>query len=384
MAKIDYTYHNLLEKILQEGYDYKDESRDVMCKQISSYEFRHNMKNGFPAITTKKLYWKGVVGELIWFLRGDTNIKYLIDNNIHIWDKDAYNFYKNIYKQQHPKLVNTLMMNFETFIYHLNKNISCNHLNNYEFGDLGRIYGAQWRDWQGDFKINENNSGEHTIIDQISNLIQNLKDKPMSRRHIVAAWNPAELDNMALPPCHWSFEILPRPLSLDERGTKLINMFGYQNFEIQNGFGKLQFSDEQEEYLDKLNVPKYTFDLKWHQRSVDTFLGLPFNIASYGLLMEIIGKLTNMIPNELIGDLSNVHIYHPHIKAVKTQLKNSPDKYWKSINLLMKDEFHYITDEKLVRKVLIDKIFNEMQIDWFKLENYESYPAITAEMLAPI
>ena len=94
MARIDHTYHSLLEKILEEGYDYKDESRDVMCKQISSYEFRHNVRlDGFPAITTKKLYWKGIVGELIWFLRGDTNIKYLVDNNIHIWDKDAYNYY---------------------------------------------------------------------------------------------------------------------------------------------------------------------------------------------------------------------------------------------------------------------------------------------------
>lgn len=344
MARIDHTYHNLLEKILQEGYDYKDESRDVMCKQISSYEFRHNIRlNGFPAITTKKLYWKGVVGELIWFLRGDTNIKYLVDNNVHIWDKDAYNWYlKNKHKTENP-------YDFESWLKSDKDNDGI--INK----DLGRVYGAQWRNFRGFTKHSISGtklfSQKGTHLDQISDLIQNLKDKPMSRRHIVTAWNPTELDNMALPPCHWSFEILPRPLFNSEY-TK--------------------------QKMLKNNIPIYEFDLKWHQRSVDTFLGLPFNIASYGLLMEIIGKMTNMIPNELIGDLSNVHIYHSHIEAVKTQLKNQPDKYWKPIQL----DIDVLTQVQLEKGLKhIDN--KDIEIGSFKLKDYESYPTITAEMLSP-
>ena len=354
MAKIDHTYHNLLEKIFKEGYDYKDESRDVMCKQISSYEFRHNIrKDGFPAITTKKLYWKGVVGELIWFLRGDTNIKYLIDNNIHIWDKDAYNFTKKHYQD-----LDVWSQKFDFIENGVKKKTTGN---GFKFGELGRVYGAQWRKF-GKYSYDIEN-GYDKQIDQISDLIQNLMQNPMSRRHIVTAWNPAELDQMALPPCHWAFEILPRPLSLEERRNITPTFYNNRN----------------EVGLDALNIPKYTFDLKFHMRSVDTFLGLPFNIASYALLMEIISQMTNMIPNELIGDLSNVHIYHPHIDAVKTQLKNDINKYNTSnldiSNVVNIDITKYWNN--------LDMFTKRLEIKDFKLENYESYPAITAEMLAP-
>lgn len=346
MAKIDHTYHNLLEKILQEGYDYKDESRDVMCKQISSYEFRHNIRlNGFPAITTKKLYWKGVVGELIWFLRGDTNIKYLVNNNIHIWNKDALNWAKNYGGAPEN-------FDIESFLESVQKE---HHNGYYQFGELGKVYGNQWRY----FTKQTGNLNENPWVDQISNLIQNLKDKPMSRRHIVTAWNPAELDQMALPPCHFMFQILPRPLSLIER-SKL------SNFELG-----ITITDDM---CDKQNISKYMFDLKFSMRSNDVFLGLPFNIASYGLLMEIIGKMTNMIPNELIGDLSNVHIYHPHIEAVKTQLKNKVDKYWRPIKLKNLVEYNTVDD-------VTNDVIDLMEIKHFQLEDYESYPAIPAEML---
>lgn len=343
MSKIDKTYHNLLEKILQEGYDYTDESRDVKCKQISSYELRHNLRtDGFPALTTKKLYWKGIVGELIWFLRGDTNIKYLVDNNINFWNKDAYNYY--------------LKRNSKGTKEEFNKGI---HELNHIAGDLGPVYGHLWRNFND--------------IDQIEELIKGLKSKnPMTRRHIVTAWDPSKKDEQALPPCHWSWEIIPRPLTIHERG-----FLGRIN---RNVFKEGVYKSSEE--LDLENIPKYTFDLKWHQRSVDTFLGLPFNIASYALLADIIGKITNMIPNELIGDLSNVHIYHPHIEAVKEQLSRDTDKFDK-IKVEYSDNFKNIDNSFNCQDININEYFQYLKIEDFILENYESYPTISAEMLAP-
>jgi thymidylate synthase len=384
MAKIDHAYHSLLEKILEEGYDYKDESRDIMCKQISSYEFRHNMRlNGFPAITTKKLYWKGIVGELIWFLRGDTNIKYLVDNGINIWNKDAYNHFlkskPTLTKCNSPDDCKEILFDKDNKTHYdlWLGNIKQSNKKILQSSNLGRVYGAQWRNWSAPILYN-NIPGLPIELDQISNLIQNLKDKPMSRRHIVTAWNPAELEEMALPPCHWSFEIIPRPLTSAERGF-YDRLYKSKKSDVITSDNLYHNSKQWNED----NIPKYIFDLKWHQRSVDTFLGLPFNIASYGLLMEIISKLTNMIPNELIGDLSNVHIYHSHIKAVKTQLKNQPDKYWKPIELDWNSKESKSNLTSLMSLESLDTIFNNLYIDGFKLNNYESHPAIPAEMLAP-
>lgn len=207
MSNIDKKYHKLQKKIIKNGFRYEDPNRKGVYRlQIPSYQIKHDFKDGFPAITTKKLYWKGVVGELIWFLRGDTNTKYLVENDIHIWDKDAGNFSKD--------------------------------------GELGRIYGAQWRNWHDNFIPEiEAYAGEHKTVDQISNLIKGLKENPMGTKHIVTAWNPAELDKMALPPCHWSFEILVEPILWTKKRLR------------------------------HLTEPKYQFTLKWHQRSVDSFLG---------------------------------------------------------------------------------------------------------------
>ena len=236
MAKIDKSYHKLLNEILKKGYKYEDPNRkDVHRIEIPSYQIKHDFKDGFPAITTKKLYWKGIVGELLFFLRGDTNIKYLLDNNINIWNKDAYNYYcKNV---RNP-------LSFEIWL----DNIKSHNLHETS-GDLGRVYGAQWRNFMG----------YADDVDQFSNLIKELKKTPMGTKHIVTAWNPAELEDMALPPCHWSFEILVEPLDFNDRS----NIANPTNGSIV----------KYPEFWDKLNVPKYQFTLKWHQRSVDTFLG---------------------------------------------------------------------------------------------------------------
>lgn len=346
MAVIDKNYHELLKLILVKGYRYEDPNRkDINRIQIPSYTFEHEFRNGFPAITTKKLYWKGVVGELLWFLRGDTDIKYLVDNNINIWNKDAYNYYCKMSDKTIGK--NEFKVKFDEFIHHIKTDNKQKAIvgSNYKFGNLGRVYGAQWRNWCGN---KEPHGSSTAFTDQISNLIKGLKENPMGTRHIVTAWNPAELDDMALPPCHWSFEILVEPIKY------------YKGF-VEKG--------EEE----------YQFTLKWHQRSVDTFLGLPFNIASYALLAQIIGKMTNMIPKGIIGDLSNVHIYEPHLDAVREQLSRNVNKYDKCEFKIWKQDKDLILKSN---KFTLDEKLNLINIQNFKLQNYESYPTIPAEMLA--
>lgn len=239
MAIIDKNYHNLLDKILQEGYTYEDPNRKGINRlEILSYTFKHEFKNGFPAITTKKLNYHAVITELIWFLRGDTNIKYLVDNNVNIWNKDAYNH----------RPIKAVTYSFDEYIDSVKKE---------EFGDLGPVYGKQWRDFGG--------------VDQIKDLIQGLKDKPLGTEHIVSAWNPGEKSKMALPPCHYGFQVVVRPLSFDER-LNIANTFNTPRF-IAGEHALTQL-------MNALNVPEYGFELHWKQRSCDLFLGKIGNCSS--------------------------------------------------------------------------------------------------------
>lgn len=346
MAKIDKTYKDLLKTIINTGFRYEDPNRKGVYRlQIPHYQFEHSFKDGFPAITIKKLYWKGVVGELLWFLRGDTNIKYLVDNDINIWNKDAYNFYKG------P---------LSSFGY-----MESVKEGNSKYGNLGRVYGAQWRTW-----IGQNGGlvdGISKQVDQISNLIKDLKENPMGTRHIVTAWNPAELHDMALPPCHWSFEILVEPL----QRLKYCEENNIELLEHEAGL------ENAEDCMNSYNIPKYQFTLKWHQRSVDTFLGLPFNIASYALLAHIIGKLTNMIPKGIIGDLSNVHIYEPHMSATVDLLKRNSELYWRSLELQMSKK----ATTHMETYVTLDNLLNNLDIKDFTIPEYKSHPPLKAEMI---
>lgn len=235
MAIVDINYHNLLKEILHNGYDYGDPNRTgVVRKELLSYTFRHEFKDGFPAITTKKLNYKSVVTELIWFLRGDTNIKYLVDNDCNIWNKDAYNYYNKLTANTQTK------EEFERGI----------HIKNHIAGELGPVYGHQWRNFNGE--------------DQIQRLITNLKEKPLATDHIVNSWNVGDLPDMALPPCHYGFQIVVRPLSFNER-LDIANTFNTPRF-IAGEHALTQL-------MNALNVPEYGFELHWDQRSVDTFLG---------------------------------------------------------------------------------------------------------------
>jgi thymidylate synthase len=359
MNQIDRQYKELLEHIIHFGVDKKDRT-GTGTKSIFGWQIRHNMKEGFPLLTTQKMAWKTMVTELLWFLRGDTNIKYLVDNDCHIWDGDAYKrFAVDVLKASEgvgPVYVPTK----EEFV---NK-IKTDDEFAKKWGELGPIYGRQWRNWNGDNFIYGNFKNG---IDQIANLISELKTNPDSRRLMVSAWNVNELDQMVLPPCHYGFQVYTRELSLYERVRY------YETI-----FGKLQFVPPVVDILNKENIPTRAISLMWNQRSVDTFLGLPFNIASYALLLEIIAKEVNMIPEDLIGNLGDVHLYNNHIEQAKEQITRTPFE-------LPKLQFTNWANDMIMRDNRnLDWILKEVVATsyeyWFKLENYQSHPAIKAPL----
>jgi thymidylate synthase len=281
MNSLDKQYTDLLQSILDYGIEKKDRT-GTGTKSIFGYSIRHTMKDGFPLLTTKRIAWKTMVTELLWFLRGDTNIKYLIDNDCHIWDGDAYKAYEKWYENMSKTTPFEVPKKFTKD--ELIKAIGLDKWHAKTFGELGPIYGKQWRNFNHPTNEQEGYDG----VDQIQNLINDLKTNPDSRRLMVNSWNVGELDQMVLPPCHYGFQVYTRPTTRDE---KIVNPGKYR-----------------------------AISLMWNQRSVDTFLGLPFNIASYGLLLEIIAKEVNMVPDELIGNLGDVHLYLNHIEQAKEQI----------------------------------------------------------------
>ena len=315
MNSLDKQYTELLKTILEHGVEKKDRT-GTGTKSIFGYTIRHNMQEGFPLLTTKKMFWKGIVTELTWFLRGDTNIKFLVDNDCHIWDGDAFKNYDKFcidakWMEPVKKELNGEVYDMgrkydkEEFI---NK-IKTNDEVAKKWGDLGPVYGKQWRRWST--KPNQYGEYESNPIDQIQNLINDLKNNPDSRRLMVSSWNVGEMDHMVLPPCHYGFQVYTRELSFDERWS-LYSDKPYDG----NTLGVFNTLD----YLDDRNIPSRAISLMWNQRSVDTFLGLPFNIASYGLLLEIIAKAVNMVPDQLVGNLGDTHLYLNHIEQAKEQI----------------------------------------------------------------
>ena len=341
MNSLDKQYQALLQDILDNGVQKKDRTGTGTIS-VFGRQIRHDMKDGFPLLTTKKMPFKLIATELLWFLRGDTNIKYLVDNDCHIWDGDAYKNYTNYpLATIHDHHTNILYQNRDKGWCMLNGRSMTSphptrHLSQEEFidkiktddefakkwGDLGKIYGRQWRSWGTGETVTVGHNSQHTllgekVIDQISNLINDLKTNPDSRRLMVSSWNVGELDQMVLPPCHYGFQVYTRELSLDERLKLWDNKFGFANEEQKNQF-------DPNVHLDTHGVPTRAISLMWNQRSVDTFLGLPFNIASYGLLLEIIAKTVNMVPDELIGNLGDTHLYLNHIEQAKKQIGREP------------------------------------------------------------
>jgi thymidylate synthase len=419
MNSLDKQYQALLQDILDNGTR-KGDRTGTGTISVFGRQIRHKMSDGFPLLTTKKMPFKTIVTELLWFLRGDTNIKYLVDNNCHIWDGDAYKNFINhpdykaesvadLMSSQAGQLVKCSTQ--EEFI---NK-IKTDDEFAKKWGELGPIYGKQWRKWKGKLIDKSKEFNAHTAwvpeqIDQIQNLINDLKTNPDSRRLMVNAWNVGELDQTVLPPCHYGFQVYTRELSARERtaigskgSTKL-----YDSIK-EGGYETIDADIEMHKVCDGANVPKRAISLMWNQRSVDTFLGLPFNIASYGLLLEIIAKEVNMVPDELIGNLGDVHLYSNHIEQAKEQIGRElthDEKVEYARSLYGKEEWWNINDKRVITVLQKKKqtrepfplpklVFNPIflanlehnsfdeaingQID-FELEGYQSHPAIKAPL----
>lgn len=362
-------YLDLLRTIKEKG-TYKPPAREGMpgTQSLFGYQLRHNLAEGFPLLTTKKIYWKAIVLELLWFLRGDTNIKYLVDNGVNIWNEDAYNYYLKKYKEhEYPE---GRQANFEGFI----TSIQVGDLgkwfkgDSYKLGDCGYQYGKVWRKWgiwTEDYGITINGKNTKGSIDQIKNVITSLRENPESRRHIVTAIDPAHDKDLALYWCHAMFQFNCRPLTYEERVNlsrkKELNLHPVQNADsISLNFLRL----EQE------SIPKYYLDCQLYQRSCDVVLGVPFNIASYALLTHIIAKLCNMIPGEFIHTFGDVHIYDNHKDAVEEQLSRSPSE-------LPTLKLPYIICEDLG---YFGETLQCLDFTDFKLENYNPQSTIKAEL----
>jgi thymidylate synthase len=403
MNNIDKQYQQLLQDILDNGVEKKDRTGTGTIS-VFGRQIRHNMKDGFPLLTSKKMAFKTMVTELLWFLKGDTNIKYLVNNGCHIWDGDAYKNYEKWWKSYSPGGA-PIPLSKEEFI----NRIKTDDEFAKKWAELGPVYGKQWRKWGrknvtnydlenvkssdkvkvmdlihdgGDYsKYDVKVTYQNNSIDQIANLINDLKTNPDSRRLMVSAWNVGELDRMVLPPCHYGFQVYTRELSLEER---LCIADKFNPLIREDCLTKTHHPDETEElklvyrheFLDSLGpnvVPqRRAISLMWNQRSVDTFLGLPFNIASYGLLLEIIAKEVNMVPDELIGNLGDTHLYLNHIEQAKEQLTRKPYKL-PTLRHLKTDEFYKSLGGDL-------SLITHLDNTDFVIENYQSHSAIKAPL----
>ena len=373
MNSLDKQYQSLLQDILDNGVEKNTRNGKVLS--VFGKTIRYKFKDGkFPLLTTKKMAWKSIVTELLWFLRGETNIKYLVDNDCHIWDGDAWANYSKKIIANNLQLIPAIDLpkTKEEFI---NK-IKTDDEFAKKWGELGPVYGKQWRSWgrknvaNYDLKdvkgsdqpkvLEAIKNGEdvtkysvkieyqNNSIDQIANLINELKTNPDSRRLMVSAWAVHDLTNMVLPPCHYGFQVYTRELTWEEQVQWVMKN---TNVELEN----LYIVEE----IAKDSTPKRAISLMWNQRSVDTFLGLPFNIASYGLLLEMIADEVQMIPDELIGNLGDTHLYLNHIEQAKEQIKREP---FRLPNVHVRDGIESFMPGDII------------------LENYVSHPTIKAPL----
>ena len=377
MNKLDKDYQALLQDILTNGVTKMDRTGTGTIS-VFGRQIRHKMSDGFPVLTTKKMYFKGIVTELIWFLRGDTNIKYLVDNDCHIWDGDAYKRYVNHWGNPIDPV------NFELYTrldLHPDKRLFTKEefINKIKADDefaktwanLGPVYGKQWRRWtkkkmylstDGSYE-NINDEMEQTIIDQIAILINDLKTNPDSRRLMVNAWNVGELDQMVLPPCHYGFQVYTRELSYEERCD--IFKPNTKNFRTETNS---VIKDLNIKIMNDAETPTRTISLMYNARSQDVPLGSPFNITSYALLLVILGKMVNMVPDELIANMGDCHIYSNQIDGVKEQLTREPYQL-PTLKINSGNENWHLLE--------LDEVLNTLDPNFtFKLENYQSHPTI--------
>ncbi|MFI3258656.1 MAG: thymidylate synthase [Rikenellaceae bacterium] len=294
-------YLDLLDKIVTEGAT-KGDRTGTGTKSIFGHQMRFDLSKGFPLLTTKKVFLKGIIYELLWFLNGDTNIGYLLSNGVHIWDNDAYRYYCELCSKMGIDPIER-----EGFMMKA-KEGATSEIEGYNYGDLGPVYGHQWRSWSG---------ADSSTVDQINEVLETIKHSPNSRRMIVSAWNVGEVESMALPPCHVMFQ-----------------------FYVADG---------------RLSCQLY-------QRSADTFLGVPFNIASYALLTMMIARECGLEAGEFIHTLGDTHLYLNHLEQVKEQLSRTPRELpTMKLNSEVKSIFDYKYED-------------------FTLEGYDPHPTISAPM----
>lgn len=294
-------YLDLLRRIIDEGA-VKGDRTGTGTKSVFGHQMRFDLSEGFPLLTTKKVFLKGVIHELLWFLAGDTNIGYLVRNGVHIWDNDAYRYYGELCAERGIKPVSR-----EQFMAEAEQG-NASEIEGYRYGDLNHVYGYQWRSWP---------RPDGRAIDQISEVVDTIRRNPNSRRMLVSAWNVAEVEQMALPPCHVMFQ-----------------------FYVADG---------------RLSCQLY-------QRSADTFLGVPFNIASYALLTMMIAQVCGLQPGDFIHTLGDTHLYLNHLDQAAEQLSREPRKL---------PTMHLNPDVK--------SIF-DFRYEDFTLEGYDPHPAIKAPM----
>ena len=360
---IDRQYKELVEHILHFGNDKADRT-GTGTKSIFGWQIRHRMSEGFPILTTKKIHFKSVVTELLWFLQGRTDLRWLLEQGNTIWVGDAYQAYlksrektQKEYKEKWGDEISNNPLSKEEFVEKIKTDESFAE----QFGNLGKIYGYQWRNWNGE-------------IDQISELIKQLKENPNSRRMVVSTWNASDLPHQILPPCHYSFQVYTRELSLEER---LCIADKFNPLIREDCLIKTHHPDETEElklqyrheWLDSLGpnvVPqRRAISLMYNARTQDVPLGTTFNIASYALLLEIIAKMVNMVPDELIANMGDCHICLNQIDGVKEQLTRTPYELPK---LAISNQVNFNEG--------IDEFLNSCLITDFTIEGYQSHPTI--------
>lgn len=376
------SYLNVIKNIIETGV-IKPPARPFLPPTlgVSFAHIQHDLKDGFPLLTTKKMFWKGIVHELLWFLKGGTNIKYLVDNKTNIWNDDAYRWYLTYAELNSEENNNILHKNEdgsyrvfseEEFIEKIlttssedlpEVNISNKKLPIYKLGDLGKVYGYQWRNQNG--------------VDQVADIFENLENNPFSRYSIIDGWNKADFDQMVLPPCHLLYQFICRPLSFDERydlffnsknsdGTYVYEHPHYDDTTVDNIEG-VNLSDDSIRFFtnlmneEQINVPKLCLDLNMYQRSVDSALGLPYNIASMALLLLLVSRVENMSPGVINWVGGDTHLYENHIELAKEQIERIP----------------YTLPRLEINKEInsLDDIL-KLSIDDFKLVNYKSHEKI--------
>lgn len=360
-SQADYTYLNILQQLLvKHDLDgINPERTGTGATNIFGAQMRFQLDMGFPILTTKSVHWHSIVGELLWFLRGDTNIKYLVENNIHIWtDWPLKKF--NEYRTQLGKDTVTAA-EFEKAIIEDDEFAK-------QWGDIGKAYGHQWRNFgevNHNFAVDEMVNGPYRKgFDQISWVINEIKTNPTSRRLIVTGWNPHEVDKAALPPCHTLFQFFVEPLTHAERVNKVLGKMPemideytqLHSIPFKNGDDISHFSNDM---LDYYKVPKGRLSCQLYQRSADYFLGVPFNIASYALLTHIVAAECGLDVGEFIWTGGVVHLYSNHVEQAEEQLRREPK-----------------APARL--KEFVPMALDSYEISDFQLENYQPHPRIPA------